>query len=634
MKINFKVLNTILVLLFGQLLLLAHSWAQDFSPGQLKTALVGQFIKHIEWPALEQNSPLVVIVLRDRLMWQELKALDGEQIAGKRVAVRYSNNLDDLRNAHLVYLPESASDNVDNTLALMRGNGTLVVTENSDTRHNIMINITDNVATSEERYFLSFEINRPNILFEKLTINPELILFGGTELDVASLYRETETAMQNLRSENAQALHELEIKRQEVIAQQNELQNMQNASLELTQQLRASQQDLEAKQQELVQATQRLEKLDTDYNRAREESAEELKQANLEVRKQISVLADLKRQIEERNELLRERESAIEAKNLELNQASEKLLAKTDEVELQAAVIDKQFLIIIGIVATLLVFAVGILVVIKMFFKNRTITRRLESTLETLKNAQQQLVESEKLASLGQMVTGVAHEINTPIGVVITSSSKIGDDAQQLHTKLHSNSIKKSEMERFLSMLVETDKLIQSNLARCSNLIQNFKQVSADQVVAENRDIYLRDYIEDVMSTLSVVMRRSGVQWSVSGDNPPKNLDPGLLSQVINNLVNNAIKHAFTDIEQPHISIAVTQTAAADRLEFADNGVGMDTSTRKRIFDPFFTTKRGEGGTGLGMNIVYNLVTSKLKGTVTVDSEPGAGTRITIDLPR
>lgn len=616
------------------LMLLAFSaQSQNFSLSDFKIALVGQFIKNIEWPGGTSRRSFVIVVPQDNDMMETLSVLDGEMINNQTIQVQFAPDLNSMPDADLIYISQNVAGNVGNAMALVRGKGTLVVTENSQTLHNIMINIVETAIDLDKTRQLTFQINRPNIVFENLKIQPDLILHGGSELDVASLYRETERAMQDLRSDNLRSLQELEEKRRELAEQQAALQSMQQDFDKLEQSLASSQSRLEKQERELRASTRKLEQVNSEYIQAKQQSEDQLAAAQANVEEQINILSSLEVQIAEKNNLLTEKESALQEKEAALMDTSEQLQQKSDKVEEQAEVIDKQYIIILSAIATLVIFTLSTVIISKMFFKNRRITRKLETTLVTLEDTQEQLIESEKLASLGQLVAGVAHEINTPIGVVVTSSSTTSDDAALCLKKLDEKTLKKSDMHRFLSNTIETDKLIQSNLERCAKLIQNFKQVSADQVVAENRDINLKDYINDIMGTLSVVMRRANVKWSLEGENPSQNLDPGLLSQVVNNLVNNAINHAFEEIEEPNIQVVITRTDDNNQIDFIDNGIGMDEKTRKKIFDPFFTTKRGRGGIGLGMNIVYNLITSKLRGTIHVDSEVGEGTKITIRLP-
>ncbi len=628
--------------LFLSLLLLA-TWfgvAQNYSPNDFKVALVGQFIKNIEWPSEQEGTAFTIAVLQDQEMMRVLSVLDGEAINGKPLKVQFASEVSQLSDAKIVYISSRITGNLDNVLALTRGSGALVVTENSPNLHNVMINIIDRSGSDDERYQLAFQINRPNILFENLTIKPDLILHGGTELDVASLYRETEQAMQALRSDNLDSLRQLEEKRSQLAQQQTALKTMEADYLELANQLRQSQALLRQQKADLAETTARLDQVNQDFQIAEREAGEKLRNAQAAVAEQVTILESLELQVMETNNLLQQREtelqikeSELQSKEIALQDASDALELKSVEVQQQAKVIDQQYVVIIGILLTLLIFTISTVVIIKMFLRNRSITRELESTVSTLKTAQQQLIETEKLASLGQLVAGVAHEINTPLGIVVTSSSIVGEEASSFLKKMHGNALKKSEMQRFLESLMETDLLIQNNLDKCVKLIQNFKQVSADQIVAENRDICLRDYIDEIMGTLSVFMERNDISWSLTGDNPTLNLDPGLLSQVINNLVNNAINHAFEGVPEPRILINIASSTGHHEIEFKDNGVGMDDQVKKKIFEPFFTTRRGNGGTGLGMNIVYNLITSKLHGSISVESAPNQGTTIKLVLP-
>ena len=237
------------------------------------------------------------------------------------------------------------------------------------------------------------------------------------------------------------------------------------------------------------------------------------------------------------------------------------------------------------------------------------------------------------MASLGQLVAGVAHEINTPIGIALTASSTMGADAQNFRQSLEQGQLKKSDALKFSEKLIELDRLVQGNLSRCSHLVQDFKQISADQIVAEARVIFLRDYCEDIMNTLSIFLKEHNVEWNLQGDNPEHNVDPGVLSQILNNLTTNAVNHAFEGVQTRQIDIDIALTEQGTELKFKDNGIGMNEEVKSKLFDHFFTTKRGRGGTGLGMNIVKNLVMMKLNGQISVASEIGKGTTFTILLP-
>ncbi|WP_194867752.1 ATP-binding protein [Pseudoalteromonas sp. PPB1] len=252
-------------------------------------------------------------------------------------------------------------------------------------------------------------------------------------------------------------------------------------------------------------------------------------------------------------------------------------------------------------------------------------------------NAQEMLIESGKQASLGYLVSGVAHEINTPVGIALTTISSLGGQAEQLKQKLADNQVRKSDIESFVEFSIEADKLMQSSLNRCAKLVQDFKNISADQFDSGKREVQLKTYLEDVLSAFSGFMAESEVVYNITGDNPDVSIDPGILSQIMSNLIKNAINHAFDgELWQQQESISKCldiHVATKDRtieVCFADNGIGMDEETKELIFVPFFTTKRGTERIGLGLNIVYNLTVSGLGGTLQVDSKPNEGTRFTL----
>lgn len=609
-----------------------QSLAANYTADDFKIALVGQFIKNIEWPD-QKNKPFQIVVVEDKTMMKVLSVLDGEAINGRTLKVIYVDKFRNVNSANLIYLSQNVTSNSDNMMAFTRGKGTLVVTENSPSLHNVMINIVEVEKLSKDGRKVKFQINRPNIVFENLKIKPELILHGGTELDVAGLYRETELAMQGLRAKYAQSQKQL-------VGQLTRLREMRQQTQELTKELEDNQQQLKSNKKKLArqkvsltQSEQKLAKLDLDYRLAKKQSDKQLKtaQEKLAIAK-ADIIANHSK-VNQQLALLSDLEDKVQIQQKTLANKSQQLERKSMEVESQAEVIDRQDTMISISTISLLIFVLSTASISYLLVKNKRIAKELKQTLVDLQNTQEQLIESEKMASLGQLVAGVAHEINTPIGVVVTSSSAMGDDAKLYLRMLREKKLKHYHIDELLNSLISTDKMIQSNLDRCARLIQNFKQISSDQVVAENRQIRLLDYVNEIMGALSVMMKRNQVQWSVLGDNPVQNVDPGLLGQVLNNLVNNAIAHAFPTITQRELIVEISQQNDVDVISVKDNGQGMENATKQRIFDPFFTTKRGRGGTGLGMNIVYNIVTQKLGGKIEIESEIGKGTTINMKLP-
>jgi signal transduction histidine kinase len=260
---------------------------------------------------------------------------------------------------------------------------------------------------------------------------------------------------------------------------------------------------------------------------------------------------------------------------------------------------------------------------------------RADATLAELQETQTNLIQAEKLASLGQLVAGVAHEINTPLGVALTTSTALEREVGRLGERVESGRLARSEFTAALTRLTEGSKLLLSNLSRAIDLVYSFKQVAADQASGERRQFDLRTWLDELLTSLGPVLRKSG--HDVRVDCPPDvTLDtyPGSLAQVLTNLVMNAIVHAYQPGKTGQLTILARPLGGRMvRLTFADDGRGIAPEHIGKIFDPFFTTSRDRGGTGLGLHIVYNLVTAKLQGGIDVDSTPGKGTRFTIDLP-
>ncbi len=262
-------------------------------------------------------------------------------------------------------------------------------------------------------------------------------------------------------------------------------------------------------------------------------------------------------------------------------------------------------------------------------------TQALQSAIDHLQRTQEELVRSEKLAGLGALVAGVAHELNTPIGNAVMVSSTLRDLQQQFDDSV-TQGLKRSTLQQFQGHWREATEVIERNLRRAAELIASFKQVAVDQSSYQRRPFELGEVLHELHLTLSPTLRRSQVEL-IDEAPPGLRMDsyPGPLTQVLMNLVNNAVVHAFEGRPHPHrVRIrAEALPAQRVRLTVTDNGCGVDPAHLSRLFDPFFTTKLGRGGSGLGLHIVYTLVTGLLGGSVQVSSQPGQGCTVTLDLP-
>ena len=258
----------------------------------------------------------------------------------------------------------------------------------------------------------------------------------------------------------------------------------------------------------------------------------------------------------------------------------------------------------------------------------------LEQALTTLQVTQDQLVHSEKMGALGNLVAGVSHEINTPIGIGVTAISYLDQKTKEFQALYETGKMKKSDLEQFLSITHETNAMVQSNLERASTLVRSFKQISVDQSVEIKRTFLFKDYIGGIIASLKPALKKTHLRIDVYCDDQLNLYTyPGALSQIITNLVMNSLNHAYDADEEGSLSIRVVEQPEHILITYADDGKGMTTDVLDHIFDPFFTTSRGQGGTGLGMNIVYNLVTQTLHGTIQCSSKLGQGSLFAITIP-
>lgn len=258
----------------------------------------------------------------------------------------------------------------------------------------------------------------------------------------------------------------------------------------------------------------------------------------------------------------------------------------------------------------------------------------LQESMEHLKKTQEHLVQSRKMAALGELVAGVAHEINTPVGIGVTGASYLEMKTREASDLLNANRLTRSDLERYINTAIEASSSILSNLNRAAGLVKSFKQVAVDQASEKRRKFLIRDYIEKVLFSLAPRYKRT--RHTVSVD-CPEDLElfsyPGAFSQIITNLVLNSLVHGFEGIPEGKISLNVTVQDNSLFFRYEDNGKGIHPENVKKIFDPFFTTKRGRGGSGLGMAIIYNLVTQTLGGEISCESAEGRGTAFTMVLP-
>jgi len=260
--------------------------------------------------------------------------------------------------------------------------------------------------------------------------------------------------------------------------------------------------------------------------------------------------------------------------------------------------------------------------------------RELTSTVEQLQATQNQLIQTEKLSALGGMVAGIAHELNTPVGNSYIGASILKDHLKIFKKELDSG-LRRSTLMNFVETVETMTEVVSRNLTRASDLVASFKQVTADRTSSQRREFQVSELLHEIQLTTLPALKSTAFGLHVEAeDDPLMDSYPGPLGQVITNLINNSIVHGLDGRGSGNIFIR-TGKHGEDRISISvtDDGCGMEKQTVDRIFDPFFTTKLGQGGTGLGMHISYNIVTNVLGGDVEVESQPGVGTTIRLILP-
>lgn len=258
----------------------------------------------------------------------------------------------------------------------------------------------------------------------------------------------------------------------------------------------------------------------------------------------------------------------------------------------------------------------------------------LEQIIVNLKQTQDKLIEAEKMASLGGLVAGVAHEINTPIGVSLTGVTYLLEINKEIRQKYEDNEMVKSEFETYLQQSNDCAELINRNIERTADLITSFKQVAVDQTSEEKRSFELISYIKKITLSLDSVIKENNIDINVfSEEDIHIDSYPGAYGQVFTNLIINSTIHGFEDKDNGKISIEVFMENNFINIVYKDNGKGIEKDNLNRIFEPFYTTNRTKGGTGLGLNIIYNIITSNLKGTISCSSVVKKGVTFLIKIP-
>jgi signal transduction histidine kinase len=258
----------------------------------------------------------------------------------------------------------------------------------------------------------------------------------------------------------------------------------------------------------------------------------------------------------------------------------------------------------------------------------------LNTALHQLQEAQSELVRQEKLASLGRLVAGVAHEINTPLGICVTATSHLVQELKLTREELANGEMTEDSLNSFLDIIDQSLRIMTTNTQRAAALVRSFKQVAVDQSSDDIRSFNMKTYLDEILLSLQPKLKARPIKVAVECA-PDIRMEsfPGAVSQIVTNMVVNSLVHGFDADQSGQIDLSARLEGGMLVMDYSDNGMGMDADTLSKLFDPFFTTKRGSGGSGLGAHILYNLVTGALGGTVKVESAPGQGLKYHLRFP-
>ena len=627
LKRKYSIQQTRLKILIFLSILLCTPPAMSIQQGvsnKVKSAYVFNFIKYVQWPDKHNKTFSVGFFGDDKTYFSALKQMQGMKVNNYTLEVTKIISIDQLDQLQLVVLDKSKSEMIKEVSKQLNKQATVIVSDGAKDKKYTMLNF---IETKENK--LVFELNRYQMLNANLKVLPDILVLGGTELDIANVLNEMdETITDSLKEIQLQSskLRQLE----DNISSREELLKTQKKELK-AQQIRLTSQNkrLEKQNDELKETKNDFQLLQDNYS----EVKQELGISNIQLANNIDNLSILKKDINEKENAISNLGNQItERKNLLKNLETQQSF-QIKELAKQSNVIQRQYIVLI--ITAVASFAILILLIV--IYKSRQTQHKANQTLQAnmetlaqvnlkLNTAQDQLVESEKMAALGGLVAGVAHEINTPLGVSVTASSHLSEHIVIFEKEYKTGQLKKSMIESLLKNSKQSAGILQRNLQRASELIRNFKQVAVDQSSEDRREFELKTYLEELIQSLSPQFKQGGHHIHVSSNKEIKlNSYPGVLAQIMTNMIMNSVKHGFKDKKngEIHIELAVDDTNVI--IDFRDNGVGLTTQQRERVFEPFYTTARSTGGSGLGMSISYNLITSKLDGTFNcLESNTGA----------
>jgi signal transduction histidine kinase len=609
---------------------------------QLVTAYVYALAKNIQWPEDIENFKIHVISQDEKLREEFIKLVSSRKINGLPMSLDFTDSYNKSIGTQIIYLDPNYSDRLMMIFDRIRGEPILLISDNYEDERFIMINFQ-----KAEGRTLGFEINQANIINQGLEILPDMVLLGGTQVDVAALYRASQDSMRTLESQiqNLQDSYRF---------LEKQIENSRELIRQQRDQLSEQSEEIENKQNVISQQQSALDNLLNEVNRSEQELARiatKLENREETLYRLQSDIRDQSAQISEGNKILEQQKKMINEQNEQIDKRESQL------EEMSGTVSDQKQALTLLIGFSLLILAFVILLFVAYRARRRDARKlsdqkaRLTTLLNELNDAQSQLVHSEKMASLGVLTSGIAHEINNAINFVYSGIQIIEnkfDELQPLLDQLNELDPDQKLSKKTLKELVDNKEKLE--FSESSGIIQQMIKnvlIGAERTaeIVKGLRTFSRtgdDAITqiDIHQELDIAMlllkgknrERARMVTQLNATKKVINGYQGQLGQAFLNLISNAYDAIEEKGENGEIKVITSNTDEHIEIEISDDGIGMDKSVQEKVFDPFYTTKEVGKGTGLGLSITYGII-EKHQGHIELSSEKGVGTNFRIVLP-
>lgn len=584
-----------------------------------------QFAYHIKKKSVTPVYHIHIIGKNTLLKKNFKKVLVSKKVRGKKFLITQGSTLKVPKSTNMIYLSTTSELKFQKLSHYVEGKSILLVSFEQNDKKRVMINLF-----LSQNKKLNFEINRANILNEGFKISDKIVLMGGTELDVAKLFKGAKNSLQKKElalKESRRKLQET-YKKTETLKKRNSMKIAQLKAIKkevkiLLKDIKRAKKDL-LKEKELFRF-QKLKNRDLQKNL--------LINNKMHTKMKIQ-LTQMSLKIEEKNRYIFKRKNTLLDVNKKIT-LREKELKELNKVTVnQGKQIESQKDTISFMLIALVLFITLIVVIIIMYRKQHQVSQRLKNTLAKLRDTQEELLQSAKMASIGELVSGLAHEMNTPIGISITGVSVLQHYNHELKNKMQDKRLKESDLISFFKQSNGLYDSLNISLQKAAQLVQSFKQVSVDQQVEALREFNFSEYVDTILISLKKQFKHSNIILNVEIDNKIVLYSyPGVYYQILTNLINNSLLHGFDGENEGSISIEAKIQGDILHMTYKDTGKGVSKKNLPHIFEPFFTTKRANGGTGLGLHIIYNLITQKLHGSIKAHGKEGDGLIFIMNFP-